>query len=114
MSALNWFISTVSISVTNSKIRFGLLESQLLYVGKSFKSKILVKDERNQEKIIFSTISEYIKYEDYDRSEIQYLITRDEEILSENINKEREEVKLILNKLEEDRFLKELRPLEEN
>jgi hypothetical protein len=73
-----------------------------------------MKDEQHQEKIIFSSISEYLKYDDYDRSEIQYLITRNEEILKENIDNEREEVKLILNKLEEDRFLKELRPLEEN
>ncbi|MFX1569917.1 MAG: hypothetical protein ACFFCV_16305 [Promethearchaeota archaeon] len=86
----------------------------IFYFGKSFKSKILVKDEFHQEKIIFSTISEYLKYDEYDKSEIQYLITKSEEILRENIDKEREEVKLIVNKLEEDRFLKELKPLEEN
>jgi hypothetical protein len=86
----------------------------IFYIGKSFKSKILVKDESIQEKIIFSTISEYLKYDDYDKGETQYLITKNEEIDKENIDKEREEVKLILSKLGEDRFLKELKPLEEN
>ena len=86
----------------------------IYYIGKSFKSITISIDDQHQEKIIFSTIGDFIKHDDYDQSEIQYLITKNEEIVRENIDKEREEVKSILNKLEEDRFLKELKPLEEN
>ncbi|MFX0001461.1 MAG: hypothetical protein ACFE9Q_10370 [Candidatus Hodarchaeota archaeon] len=86
----------------------------IFYIGKSFKSKIISMDERHEEKIIFATIDDFIKYNDYNQSEIQYLITKNEEIITENLDREREEVKILLDKLDEDRFLKELRPLEEN
>jgi hypothetical protein len=85
----------------------------IFYIGKSFKSKTVSLDEKRVEKFIFATLGDFIRYDDYE-SEVQYLITKNEDIISKDIEKEREEVKTLLNRLEEDRFLKELRPLEEN
>jgi hypothetical protein len=86
----------------------------IFYRGKSFKSKTISLDEKRIEKYIFATIGDFIRYDDYDRAEVQYLITKNESITRESLPTEREEVLLLLDKLDVDRFLKELRPLEEN
>jgi hypothetical protein len=84
------------------------------YRGKSFKSKSVTLDEKNVEKYIFASVSDIMRYDDYNKGQIQYLITKNENLSRENLVQERDEVKVILDKLDVDRFLKELRPLEEN
>ncbi len=115
-AAFSGILNGLAIPYLYTRYIFNVIIWSLIiyYIGKSFKSKMISIDDQHQEKIIFSTIGDFIKYDDYDQSKIQYLITKNEEIIRESIDKEREEVKSILNKLEEDIFLKELRPLEEN
>jgi len=86
----------------------------IFYIGKSFKSKNIPIDDKNIEKIVFSTISDYLSYNDYTQEQVPYLITKKKEVISEEIEQEREEIKTLMNVLKEDKLLKELKPEEEN
>ncbi len=86
----------------------------IFYVGKSFKSKTISIDDKHVEKIIFATLGDFIRYEDYEQEAIRYLITKNEETIRKGVIDEREEVKILLNKLEEDKLLRDLKPSEEN
>ncbi|MFW9830083.1 MAG: hypothetical protein ACFFEY_21120 [Candidatus Thorarchaeota archaeon] len=86
----------------------------IFYKGKLFKAKTLSLDEKHLEKYIFATVGDFIRYDDYDQSDIQYLVTKNEDIIGKNLEKERDEIKSLLNKLDIDRFLKEIRPLEKD
>ncbi|MFX0147770.1 MAG: hypothetical protein ACFE8E_08460 [Candidatus Hodarchaeota archaeon] len=83
------------------------------YLRKEFKTKNLIVDEKHTEKLVFSSISDYLTADDYKKGEIQYLITRNEDIPQETIRSEREEVQTLLNSLEEDKLLTDLIPFEE-
>lgn len=83
------------------------------YLRKEFKTKNLELDEKHLEKLIFSSISDYITIDDYKKGEIQYLITRNEDITQETINSEREEVQNLLKSLSEDKLLNEIIPFED-
>ncbi|MFX1233445.1 MAG: hypothetical protein ACFFBY_02710 [Promethearchaeota archaeon] len=85
----------------------------IYYLRKEFKAKNVKLDEKHLEKLVFSSISDYITIDDYKRGEIQYLITKNEDISQETINSEREEVQNLVNSLAEDKLLKEIIPFEE-
>lgn len=82
----------------------------LFYMGKNFRAKNLIVDETHLEKAIFSSISDFLTYDEYIQAHSQYLISKNPEILGTNINQEREEIKLILNNLENDKLLDDLKP----
>ncbi|UCD01039.1 MAG: hypothetical protein JSV23_09160 [Promethearchaeota archaeon] len=86
----------------------------IFYSKKSFKSKNIQIDDKNVEKVIFSTIRDYISFNDYIQEQAQYLITKKKEAIKDQIEKEREEIKDLLDLLEEDKLLDELKPEEEN
>ena len=89
--------------------------TMLIYYGrKSFKTKNISIDEKNVEKIVFSSIKDYISYSEYIQEQTQYLITKKKEVVSEELELEREEIKNLMNILKEDKLLAELKPGEEN
>jgi hypothetical protein len=85
----------------------------IFYMKKNFKTKNVPIDEKHIEKVIFSSITEFPTYDDYAKVKTQYLVTRNENIKLEDIEKEREEVKYLLEKLETEQMLDKLRPIEE-
>ncbi|MEE9378159.1 MAG: hypothetical protein V3V33_08995 [Candidatus Lokiarchaeia archaeon] len=86
----------------------------IFYCRKLFTTKNIPIDDKNLEKVVFSTLTDYISFGDYDQESAQYLITRKKEILGEEFEQEREEVKNLLNTLEKEKLLKELKPEDEN
>jgi hypothetical protein len=85
----------------------------IFYMKKNFKTKNVPVDEKHIEKIIFSSIAEFPTYDDYAQIKTQYLVTRNENVKVEVIEKEREEVRYLLEKLETEQMLDKLKPNEE-
>ncbi|MFW9988254.1 MAG: hypothetical protein ACFFC3_06325 [Candidatus Odinarchaeota archaeon] len=86
----------------------------LFYSRKSFKTKNIPIDEKNLEKIVFSTLTDFFSMDDYKREESQYLISKKKEPYGKKFEKEREEVRELLNILKVDKFLDMLKPKDEN
>jgi hypothetical protein len=85
----------------------------IYYMKKNFRAKNLTIDDKHLEKAIFSSITEFPTYEEYAKIQTRYLITRSEDINLKDIEQEREEVKSLLEKLETERMLDKLKPVEE-
>jgi len=85
----------------------------IFYMKKNFRVKNLAIDEKHFEKVIFSSISEFPTYEEYAKNVTRFLITRREDIDSKDIVLEREEVKSLLEELEEGQMLDKIKPVEE-
>ena len=86
----------------------------IFYSKKLFKSKNIPIDDKNIEKIVFSTISDFISFDEYIQEKAEYLITKKKLGINEEIEQEREEIKTFLSILEEDKLLEELKPEDEN
>ena len=86
----------------------------IYYIGKTFKTKTLPKEENKLERMIFSNVNELMHYDDYIEGKIPYLITQSCDFSAEDLLKERDEIKNIMNVLETERLLSELTPSEEN
>ncbi len=84
------------------------------YFRKKFKVKNITLDEEHIKKIIYSTVKDFPIYDDYAKNEEEYLISRREDIELEYLDKEREEIKNIMQKIEDDILLEELKPVDEN
>lgn len=84
----------------------------IYYYNKDFKAKNIKLDERHIEKIIFSSVQNFLSFEEYSE-ENQYLLTRREDLDPAVISAERDEIKKILNSLIENNLLKDLVPIDE-
>ena len=85
----------------------------IFYLNKEFKTKNIELDEEHVNKIVFSSVSSFLSQDDYLRADISYLITKKKNI-EQYIKNEREEIKSILNIIETEKFLDELKPQDEN
>ncbi|MFX1257184.1 MAG: hypothetical protein ACFFAN_04965, partial [Promethearchaeota archaeon] len=86
----------------------------IYHYGKDFKVKNIPIDDKNVEKTIFSTIKEFIKFEDYMAGKIRYLITKNEGVILKTPEQEKEQIKDLLRKLEKDVLLEDIKPAEED
>jgi hypothetical protein len=86
----------------------------IFYFRKKFRVKNINLDEQHIKKIIYSTVKDFPIFEDYAKNEDEYLISRREDIELEYIDKEREEIKSIMQKIGDNMFLEELKPDDEN
>jgi len=84
------------------------------YLRKSFKAKNVSLDEKHVEKIVFSTIPDFINYKEYSESSLPFLITKNEEIDVQQLPDEREEIKTLLKTLEKEALLTELKPADDS
>ncbi len=84
------------------------------YLKKDFRSIKFPIDESRIESTIFASVGDFITYKDYTEEEIQYLITKKPDIVLKDIEQEREEIKDLLNILEKDTLLEQLKPGDEN
>jgi len=85
----------------------------LFYMKKNFRAKSIAIDDKHLEKVIFSSITEFPTYDEYAKIKSRYLITRKEDIDLKKLASEREEVKSLLEKLETEKMLEKLKPVEE-
>ncbi|GAG68867.1 unnamed protein product, partial [marine sediment metagenome] len=85
----------------------------VFYAKKKFVSKNLPIDDKHIEKVVFSTIGDYITYDDYTHEQTLYLISKKVKKDIEESEEEREEILNLLKILDEDKLLKELKPTDE-
>ncbi len=108
-------LEIIAIPFTYTRYVFNLLIWGLIlyYLNKIFIVKNVLKGEKIVEKISFSRTSEFPKYEAYRTDLYRYLVvkTPESEVKEEKIE-EREEVKELLEKIKNNKFLKEIRPIE--
>jgi len=83
------------------------------YMPKSFRAKNISIDERHLEKAIFSTVTEFLSYDEYMKGKAQYLIIKREDVDLYILSDEREEIKSILASLETGKILDEIKPTDE-
>lgn len=105
----------LAIPFTYTRYVFNLLIWGLIlyYLNKIFITKNVPKEGDIIERISFSRISEFPKYESYVTDLYRYLVvkTPESEVKAEKIE-EREEVKELLEKIKDNKFLKEIKPVE--
>ena len=85
----------------------------VFYAKKKFVSKNLPIDENHIEKVVFSTIGDYLSYDDYAHEQTLYLISKKIKEDNKEFEEEREEILNLLKILDEDKLLKELKPTDE-
>ncbi|MFX0044068.1 MAG: hypothetical protein ACFE8L_14230, partial [Candidatus Hodarchaeota archaeon] len=84
------------------------------YLYKDFRSIKFPIDESRIESTIFASVGDFISYRDYAEGEIEFLIAKKPDIDLEFIEQEREEIKDLLEILEKDTLLEQLKPQDEN
>ena len=80
------------------------------YYKKDFKVKNIKLDERHIEKTIFSSVQDFLTFEEYSSESNQYLLSSNPDLDENTIETERDEVKQILRDLKESKLLKDLMP----
>ena len=112
---LTGVLAILAIPYVNTQYIFNIIIWSLIlfYRGKIFKVKTLEIDEKNIERVIFSSISDFLTYNDYQESRNPYLVSK--EITSTDyLYDEREEILTFLNSLETPKLIEEIKPQEEN
>ncbi|MGV9199008.1 MAG: hypothetical protein ACOC4M_09220 [Promethearchaeia archaeon] len=83
------------------------------YLRKYFKTKNVPRDEKEVEKIVFSTISEFLTLKDYLSGTTRYLISKTEDAKQADLSGERKEVKKFMSGLHENKLLSNIVPEED-
>jgi len=82
----------------------------ILYYKKDYKVKNVPLDEKSVERKIFASEKHFLSYDDYNQDTIQYLITRNKKVTIDTPEQDQEEVKNVLQALENDKLLKDIKP----
>ena len=86
----------------------------IFYFKKEFKIRNVPIDEEHIMKVIYSSVKDFPIYNDYAENKDEYLISRRTDITLKYLEQEREEIKTIMNILENDKSLEEVKPIDEN
>jgi hypothetical protein len=113
---LTGFLNILAAPYLSTRYIFNIILWSLIifYMKKKFKVKNLPVDKDHIKKIIYSTIKDFPIYNDYARNEDEYLIARREDIKLGDLEQEREEIKNIMQIIENDKLLEEIKPIDEN
>ncbi|TKJ20708.1 MAG: hypothetical protein CEE42_14560 [Promethearchaeota archaeon Loki_b31] len=108
-------LSILAIPYQTTQYIFNIIFWSLIvfYMQKSFRVKNISIDERHLEKAIFSTVTEFLSYDEYMKGKARYLITKREDVDLYILSDEREEIKSILASLETGKILDEIKPTDE-
>ncbi len=108
-------LSILAIPYQTTQYIFNIIFWSLIvfYMQKSFRAKNISIDERHLEKAIFSTVTEFLSYDEYMKGKARYLITKREDVDLYILSDEREEIKSILASLETGKILDEIKPTDE-
>jgi len=112
---LSGLLGVLSIPYIYTRYIFNIIIWSLIvrYMGKKFKTKNVSLNENTFEKTIFSNIDEFMYFDDYIKGDIQYLVTKGEDIDTIELEKERDEIKTFLNLLDKNKLLSEIVPVDE-
>ncbi len=108
-------LSILAIPYQTTQYIFNIIFWSLIafYMPKSFRTKNISIDERHLEKAIFSTVTEFLSYDEYMKGKARYLIIKREDVDYYILSDEREEIKSILASLETGKILDEIKPTDE-
>ncbi|GAI87255.1 unnamed protein product, partial [marine sediment metagenome] len=108
-------LSILAIPYQTTQYIFNIIFWSLIvfYMQKSFRAKNISIDERHLEKAIFSTVTEFLSYDEYMKGKARYLIIKREDVDLYILSDEREEIKSILASLETGKILDEIKPTDE-
>ena len=108
-------LSIIAIPYQTTQYIFNIIFWSLIlfYFPKSFRTKNISIDETHLEKAIFSTVTEFLSYDEYMEGKARYLITKRESVDYYILSDEREEIKSILASLETGKILNEIKPIDE-
>jgi len=108
-------LSILAIPYQTTQYIFNIIFWSLIvfYMKKSFRAKNISIDERHLEKAIFSTVTEFLSYDEYMKGKARYLIIKREDVDYYILSDEREEIKSILASLETGKILDEIKPTDE-
>ena len=108
-------LSILAIPYQTTQYIFNIIFWSLIvyYFPKGFRAKNISIDERHLEKVIFSTITEFLSYDEYMKGKARYLIIKREDVDYYILSDEREEIKSILASLETGKILDEIKPTDE-
>jgi len=108
-------LSILAIPYQTTQYIFNIIFWSLIvfYFPKAFRAKNISIDERHLEKAIFSTVTEFLSYDEYVKGKARYLITKREDVDFYILSDEREEIKSILATLETGKILDEIKPTDE-
>ncbi len=108
-------LSILAIPYQTTQYIFNIIFWSLIvfYMPKSFRAKNISIDERHLEKVIFSTVTEFLSYDEYMKGKVRYLIIKREDVDFYILSDEREEIKSILASLETGKILDEIKPTDE-
>jgi hypothetical protein len=108
-------LSILAIPYQTTQYIFNIMFWSLVafYMPKSFRAKNISIDERHLEKAIFSTVTEFLSYDEYMKGKARYLITKRESVDFYILSDEREEIKSILATLETGKILDDIKPTDE-
>jgi hypothetical protein len=112
---LTGVLGILAIPYVNTQYVFNIIIWSLIffYRGKTFSAKSIQVDEKHIDRVIFSSLSDFLSYDDYREQKIPYLISK--EITSTDyLYGEREEIITFLNILETPKLMREIRPVDEN
>jgi hypothetical protein len=112
----SWLLFILAAPYLFTRYIFNIILWSLIifYFRKQFKVKNITLDEEHIKKIIYSTVKDFPIYDDYAKNEDKYLISRHEDIDLEYLDNEREEIKNIMQRIEDDVLLEKLKPSDEN
>ncbi len=115
-ASLHGFLNVLAAPYLYTRYIFNVVIWGMLvfYFKKSFKTRNTPIGEEFIEKIIYSTITDFVSFGDYIKGDVSYLISREKNAQPEIIESEREEIKEIINDLATDKLLEDLIPEEEN
>ncbi|MCJ7651295.1 MAG: hypothetical protein MUP85_22025, partial [Candidatus Lokiarchaeota archaeon] len=112
---LSGLLGFLSIPYIYTRYIFNIIIWSLIirYIGKKFKTKNVSLDANTFEKTIFSSIDEFMHFDDYIKGDIHYLVTKGETLISIELEKERDEIKTFLNLLDKNKLLSEIFPADD-
>ena len=112
---LSGLLGFLSIPYIYTRYIFNIIIWSLIitYMGKKFKTKNTSVGVNSFEKTIFSSIDEFMHFDDYIKGDIQYLVTKGEGLNPAEIEKERDEIKTFLNLLDKNKLLSEIVPADD-
>ncbi|MHA2182041.1 MAG: hypothetical protein ACXAAH_11530 [Promethearchaeota archaeon] len=115
-ATLPGFLNVLATPYLYTRYIFNVVIWGILFFNfkKSFKTRNIPISEEFIEKIVYSTITDFISFDDYIKNDYSYLISRRKDIQPEIVESEREEIQEIFNTLETEKLLEDLKPEDEN
>jgi hypothetical protein len=86
----------------------------IFYIRKEFMIKNIDINEKTIQRILFTTIDYFISYREYIEEGSKYLITKSDKSSQLNVGIENQNILNLMNLLEQDRFLSDIIPKEED